>query len=98
MPDPDPITTYTKTYNATWSRSWNNAGSSIYETNATIKQGYYSGYGNGVSWIGFDYSAIQSNLSGSTVKKVEVYHPLWHWYYDSGGTRALGLDPHLDGD
>jgi hypothetical protein len=89
-PDPDPVTTHTKTYSATWSRSWNSSGSDVYETNGTIKQGYYSGYGNGISWIGFDYSQIQTDLTGATVKKVEVYLYFWHWYYADGGTAILG--------
>jgi len=91
-PDPDPVSTYTKTYNATWSRSWT-GGDSTYETNGTLVQGYNSPYpsnGNMKSWIGFDYSQIQSDLSGATVKKVEVYLYYWHWYSASGGTAVIG--------
>lgn len=91
-PDPDPVSTYTKTYNATWSRSWT-GGDSTYETNGTLAQGYnvaYPSNGNMKSWIGFDYSQIQSDLSGATVKKVEVYLYYWHWYNASGGTAVIG--------
>lgn len=92
VPDPDPVSTYTKTYNATWSRSWTGSDST-YETNGTLAQGYntyYTPNGNMKSWIGFDYSQIQSDLTGATVKKVEVYLYFWHWYSAAGGTAVLG--------
>ena len=90
-PDPDPVTTYKRTYPAQWSRSWNNSGGDVYATNDTIKQGYYGGYGNGVSWVGFDFAQIQSDLAGATVVKVEAYLYFWHWYKNAGGTASLGF-------
>lgn len=93
-PDPDPPSTYVKTYSATWSRGWNNGGSgSIYSTNGELVQGASpatTSSGNRISWVGFDFSTIQSNLSGATVKKVEVFLYFTHWYNNSGGTAIIG--------
>lgn len=92
--DPGTSTTppqqYTKTYNATWSRAWDDQGASVHSTNGELVQGYYSGYGQRLSWIGFPFSTIQSDLSGATVNKVEVYLYYDHWYYNSGGTAIIG--------
>lgn len=83
---------YTKVYNATWSRSWDNAGASVHSTNGELVQGYYdSSTGNRLSWIGFPFSQIQSDLSGATVKKVELYLYYDHWYNNSGGTAVIGF-------
>ncbi len=89
--DPDPTSTYIKTYSANWSRAWNDSGNDIYSTNGTMKQGFYSGFGNGRSWIGFPFSTIQSDLVGATVKKVEVYLYYSHWHFNSGGTASIGF-------
>ena len=92
-PDPAPVSTYTTTYNATWSRSWTGSDGT-YATNGTLAQGYNTPYpsnGNMKSWIGFDYSQIQTDLTGATVKKVEVYLYFWHWYSASGGTAVIGF-------
>lgn len=95
-PDPPPTKTYKKTYNANWSRAWNNGGAAVYATNGDLKQGFISGsgaggaLGNAVSWIGFPFSTIQSDLSGATVNKVEAYFYFNHWYNDAGGTAIIG--------
>jgi hypothetical protein len=88
--DPEPVSTYIKTYQCTWSRAWNNSGNDVWSTNDTLVQGYWSGDGQRITWIGFDYSTIISNLSGATVKKVEVYLYYNHWYYNDGGTAIIG--------
>lgn len=93
VPDADPVSTYTKTYQCNWSRSWNSSGSDINITNGEISQGQSpatTAYGNRISWIGFPFSTIQSDLSGATVKKVEVYLKYTHWYNNSGGTAVIG--------
>lgn len=83
--------TYTKTYNATWSRFWDNGGDSVNTTNGEIAQGQYSStFGNRISWVGFPFSTIQSDLSGATVKKVEFYLYFDHWYNNAGGTAVIG--------
>lgn len=88
--DPDPVSTYVKTYQANWSRTWNNSGADVNVTNGEIDQGNISGFGNRISWIGFPFATIQSDLSGATVKKVEVYLKYYHWYNNSGGTAVIG--------
>lgn len=85
-----PTQQYTKTYSATWSRSWDDQGSSVHSTNGELVQGYWSGSGQRLSWIGFPFSTIQSDLSGATVQKVEVYLYYDHWYNNAGGTAILG--------
>jgi hypothetical protein len=95
-PDADPVSTFVKTYNCTWSRAWNDGGNAVYATNGDLKQGYIAGtgaggpLGNGVSWIGFPFSTIQSNLSGATVTKLEIYLYFNHWYNNNGGTAIFG--------
>lgn len=79
---------FVKTYNATWSRAWNGDGS-VHSTNGELVQGTYGG-DNHRSWIGFDYSQIQSDLSGATVEKVELYLYYDHWYSFDGGTAVIG--------
>ncbi|OFV82831.1 MAG: hypothetical protein A2Y78_10165 [Acidobacteria bacterium RBG_13_68_16] len=91
-PDPDPLSTYVKTYSATWSRSWTGSDAT-YETNGTLAQGYNTPYpsnGNMKSWIGFDHAQIAADLTGATVRKVEVYLYYWHWYATAGGTAVIG--------
>lgn len=92
-PDPPPTKTYTHTYSATWSRSWNNGGSSVNVTNGELSQGQSpatTSYGNRLSWVGFNFNDIQSDLSGATVKKVEVFLYFTHWYNNAGGTAVIG--------
>lgn len=85
-----PVTTYTKTYSSTWSRSYNGSGSLLH-SNDDIYQGQYSGTnGNQRSLIGFNYSTIQSDLNGATIKKVELTMKNIHFYNNSGGTAVLG--------
>lgn len=82
---------YVKTYNSTWSRSWDDNGSRVHSTNGELVQGYYdSSTGNRLSWIGFPFSQIQSDLAGATVKKVELYLYYDHWYNNAGGTAVIG--------
>ena len=85
-----PETTYTKTYNATGSRAFR-GDNSIHSTNGEIAQGD-GGFGNGdmKSWVGFDQSQIQSDLSGATILKVEFYLYFFHWYFNAGGTAVIG--------
>lgn len=83
-----PVRQFVKTYNATWSRAWNGDGS-IHSTNGELVQGTYGG-DNHRSWIGFNYNQIQSDLSGATVDKVELYLYYDHWYSFDGGTAVIG--------
>ena len=90
-PSGDPEASYTTTWNATWSGSYLGDGS--HRSTSYLYQGYYSGYppnGNQKSMIGFNYSAIQSALSGATISSCQIYLYFAHWYYNSGGTAVLG--------
>lgn len=85
-------TTYTKTYYATWSGSYygDNSRRSV---NGYSYQGQYSGYpanGNQRSMFGFNYAAIQADLSGATVHWVKAYTYFTHWAASSGGTAVFG--------
>lgn len=77
---PAPVAkTYTKTYDQTWFKSWR-GGSSV---TTELGHGYYGGYQR-YSIVGFDSSAIASDLSGATITKVEVYLTNIHWWGSSG--------------
>lgn len=93
--------TYTKTWEATWSQSYNG-------TNANFSKGkkrdtgwlYHGRYGmpytsNGDrgtqrSMIGFNYNDIRNNLKGADIEKVEIYIRNKHWWYTSGGKAVIG--------
>lgn len=77
-------TSYTKTYNATWSRTWR--GGTV-QSSGEVRQGYSSGQLQ--SAIGFP-SQIQSDVGGGKITKIEVYLYANHWYYNSGGTAVIG--------
>ncbi|MFE4681539.1 phage baseplate assembly protein V [Streptomyces sp. NPDC056721] len=80
--------TYTKTYNAVWSRRFGNAG----YTDGTAYQGYYSGtWGTQKSMIYFGTQPFTDMGSTAKVSKVEIYLYNQHWYYNAGGTAHLGV-------
>jgi hypothetical protein len=84
----DAKTTYTKTYSSTWMGSWGSANGKRTDSNAY--QGNYSGtWGNNYSKYGFS-SSIQTDLTGATVKKVELYLDNNHFYSNSGGNAIIG--------
>lgn len=85
-------TTYTKTYGAQWSESYQSDGTSRGSLdNGDCYQGYFSSTnGNQFSLIGFPYSTIASDLTGATISKVEVYLDNTHWYNNSGGMAVIG--------
>lgn len=88
-----PVQTYTTTYNATWSATYQQSGTRRPDAIDGDKQyqGFYSSNnGNQKALIGFDYSSIQSDLSGATVTKCEVYLYFNHWYFNAGGTAVIG--------
>lgn len=89
--DPDPPTTVVKTYAANGSNSYRSDGSENTVAGGSCFQGYYSGTnGNQFSLITFPYTTIQSDLSGATITKTEVYLNNNHWYNNSGGTAVIG--------
>lgn len=90
-PDPDPGTQFVKTYSSLDSNSYTSSGSVNTVANGHMFQGQYSSTnGNQFSLFTLPYTTIQSDLSGSTINKVEVYLNNLHWYYNSGGTAVIG--------
>lgn len=84
------IQTFTKSYSSTWTRSYQGDGS-LRISNGDMYQGYYSSTnGNQRSLIGFDDDKIRSDLSGATIKKVELTLDNVHFYNNSGGTAVIG--------
>lgn len=75
--------TYTKTYTASWSRNWGGGSAG----NSEIRQGYYSSRYYGA--VGFP-SQVQTDLSGASISKIELYMYANHWYYNNGGTAVIG--------
>jgi hypothetical protein len=85
--DVDPVGTYTRTYTATASRSYD--ADNGFRTGAPAThdcyQGYYSGtHGNTKSLVAFDDSAIRAALSGATIKSVKLKFRVKHAYYNAG--------------
>lgn len=91
-PAPDPPTTYTKTFYATWTRSYDSDnGTRQGDDGPDLYQGYISGtHGNTRSLAGFDYAAIQSFLSGATVKSCKLTYRVAHAWGGAGITVGIG--------
>jgi hypothetical protein len=53
-------------------------------------------YGNQRSLIGFDATAVQSDLSGAEVLACFVTLYANHWYYNAGGTAIIGTHGHTN--
>ena len=89
---PPPPTQYTTTYQCNGSQCFDTNGNNRAPYNSGYAyQGYYSSTnGNQFSILNFPYSTIQSDLSGATITKVEVYLHNHSWYYNSGGTAIIG--------
>ena len=84
-----PPQSYTKTYAANESASYQQDGSN--RGIADCYQGRYSATnGNQYSMIGFDDTQIRSDLSGATITKVELYLNNNHFYSNSGGNAVIG--------
>jgi hypothetical protein len=80
---------YTKTYSANGSSSFQSDGDN--RSVSECYQGFFSGTnGNQYSMIAFPYTTIQTDLSGSTIEKVELYLNNNHTYANSGGTAVIG--------
>lgn len=83
--------TYTRTYAASWSGSYDGAGAYNSFYGNGVNQGYYSSTnGNQKGMVGFP-STVATDLTGATVNKVEVYLYANHWFYNYGGTAVLGV-------
>lgn len=84
-------TKHTTTYYATWNRSFISTGAVRWDDPSTCYQGAYPGYGgNQRSLVGFNYSQIQSDLSGaSRISGTFSFTPA-HSYWNSGLTAIIG--------
>lgn len=85
------VNTYRKVYNCTDTNSYKSDGTVNTVAGGHCFQGYYSGTnGNQFSLIALPYASIQSDLTGATITKTEVYLKNLHWYNNSGGTIVAG--------
>jgi hypothetical protein len=92
-PAPSPTATYTKSWSATWGRSYDgdNGVRNGDDTTTELYQGYYSGtHGNTRSLAGFDYSSIMSALSGATGITAKLTFKVKHAYEYAGLDTYIG--------
>lgn len=91
-PDPDPVVTTTKSWYATWTRSYDSDNGTRQGDDTTdMYQGYISGtHGNTRSLAGFDYANIQATLAGATINKITVTYKMKHAWASSGITWYVG--------
>lgn len=83
--------TYTKTYKATWSGTYDGGARLVSYYGNEAHQGFYSSdVGNRRSLIGFNYGQIRNDLSGATIKKITFTAYAEHWYNNGGGTAVVG--------
>lgn len=73
IPGSPPTSTKTVVFNATSTKSWRDKYNSWRSDNNNIYQGEYGGYGNHRGCIFFNSQAIQTTLSGKTVKSCRLY-------------------------
>lgn len=86
-----PLTTYTDTFTANWSRSYTGSGVAATWHGTDCYQGVVDGgNGNYRSLIGFDDEKIRSKTSGADIVSCEVFLYFEHWYNNSGGTAVIG--------
>lgn len=84
-----PIQTYTKTYAANGSASFQSDGDN--RNVPSCYQGQYSSTnGNQFSMISFPYATIQADLAGATITKTELYLNNNHFFSNAGGTAIIG--------
>ena len=82
------ISTYTRTYTASDSRSYNGDGSpdTFGNSKTILRHGQYlSANGNLRSAVVFP-AAMSTDLSGATITKAEIYVESLHWATSTGGT------------
>lgn len=94
---PSAETQTTKTYTATSTKAFSGTTGNV--TSSTEgREGSFPGTTNGnqKSAFGFDHATIQTDLSGSTIDKCEVFLYFDHWWFGAGGTAILGT--HNDTD
>ncbi|MCA1841145.1 MAG: hypothetical protein LC723_12610, partial [Actinobacteria bacterium] len=90
-PDAGPLVGNFTTWEAKWTRTYveDNSLRPASSTTLLYQGKYSSNYGQQKSLIGFDWNAIQQQLAGATLKKVELFLYAEHWYNDYG-TAVIG--------
>jgi hypothetical protein len=89
------IVPYTRTYYASWSRTYNNKGGNEYDSwyGTEAHQGQYSG-GNERSLIGGfaaqDGGTPATDLVGATPTGASIRLTYFHWWSNAGGTAVIG--------
>lgn len=87
-------TTHQGVWNAIWSQSYRSTGAQRTDAGATML--YYGSSGDSFngrnqSLIGFDYAAIATALTGSTINSVALRLTNVHAWYDSGVNIYFGI-------
>lgn len=94
VPSPSVLTTYKKTYYATWSRSYTGSNATRYDDPATLYQGASldsgDSTGNQRSLIGFNWNSIYADIKNASVIGATISLYALHWWYYAGGTAYLG--------
>lgn len=78
--------TFTKAYQASWSRTWRSG--SVRSDTTDLVQGNYSGQQYGAFGAP---AAMLNDIKGTTITKLEVYLYANNWWYNNGGTGILGV-------
>lgn len=94
VPKPPVVATYSKTYYATWSRSYTDTNATRFDDPDVMYQGTSLAAGdttgNQRSLIGFNWPAIAADLAGASVTGMTISLYALHWYSYAGGTAYLG--------
>lgn len=81
--------TFQKVYSATFSQTYQGNGNQRNEN--TLHVGYVDGYnGRQTSIVGFNQATIATDLTGASVRSVELYLYCTHCYWNSGATVQVG--------
>ena len=94
-PDP-PIKQYIKTWDASWwATYWVGNGNGVNSgmSSPKVAQGKPPGVGY-LQRGAIGFPSMTGTLSGSSIKKVEVYVYASHWYSSAGGTLEIGTHGH----
>ena len=84
-------TSFTKTYQATWSRTFDGDNTVTWDDSPYCYQGFYdNNRGNTRSLVGFNSAAIRNDLKGASNIHVYFVFKVAHSYYNSGMTALIG--------
>lgn len=85
--DPDPVSTYTRTWTSDWHRSYDGdlGTRNGDDTSTELYQGYVSStHGRTRSLFGFNDADIRSKLAGATIKSVKITYRVKHAWQGAG--------------